>query len=142
MIKLHLYKPNSWIGYGICIVTFSKYCHAAIEYKGKLYDASESRGRFGKASLHTINRPSSQHLISVDDDTIIDGWLSRNMNRKYDYKGVIGWIFKVNDHNRFYCFEALYDILLTVKVIEKPMPKRVSARTLISVLGDYYKRNY
>ena len=134
MNKVYLYKPKSFIGYLITWVTKAPYSHAAIEIDNILYDSSETRGNFGKSEI--INKNRKFICYEVEGDLSV--WLESMKGKKYDWSGVIGWIFNVNDRDRFYCFEAVYDALAYLGLTEYTTD-RVSSKDIIKILKDNNK---
>lgn len=130
--KVYLFYPNSLKGLIICLVTLSRFSHAAIEYNGTLYDSSETRGSFGISDIKLAERK----FICKELDGDLSFWYNRMKGTKYDWKGVLGWIFKFNDTSRYYCFEAIWEALLDVGIVTLPRPRRLSGGDLLKLLNN------
>jgi len=112
--KLYLFYPNSLIGFIISLVTRSPFAHAAIEYCGVLYDASETRGNFARS---TIDLSQRAHLCLEFPGDLSTWVLEMTMPpKKYDWIGVLGWLFSANDRSKFHCFEAAWSALHAVGI--------------------------
>lgn len=114
-MKFYFFKPEGWMGKIICRVTKSEYCHVAIEINGKMYDSSENRGNFAEISRSILEeREWIGYEITTQQN--MEQWVDHMMGTKYDWRGVIGWVFNLNDKTKFYCFEAGWNALKWAKL--------------------------
>lgn len=130
-IIIRFYYPRSLWGNLICFVTKSKFSHVTVEFDGIMYDASENRGNFYISSVDNSTRKYIKLVIFGD----IHDWIIKNLHKEYDWVGVFGWIFGLNDRRKFYCFEAIYDMLVYLGYT-KPTTEPISANTLINIILD------
>ena len=133
LFRQNYLNPVSWL---IRIVTGSHYTHAAILLdNGDIYDASESRGSV--AHNGTISEKNREVIIFKINDTTENPLehITPYIGREYDWKGIIGWLFRIQDKKRFYCFEFVWEIL-KVKGIVSTGKKRITANDLIEVLSN------
>lgn len=49
-------------------------------------------------------------------------WLKRMKHVGYDWKGMLGWLFKADDKSRFYCFETALSALNECRIGEYTSP--------------------
>lgn len=130
MNKLYLFKPTSLLGYVICLVTGSPYSHAAIEYDGVLYDSSETRGGFARSQIDVTTRDHVAYGFEGD----LSGWFDRMEYKKYDWVGALGWMFKCDNPNRFYCFETAWAALLSAGIVHTGYPDYLDGTVLEEVM--------
>lgn len=128
-MKVYLFFPISWVGLIICLVTKSRFSHAAVEIDGVLYDSSETRAKFGKSEVDLRSRP---HVVFEFEGDMTE-WLASMEGKRYDWKGVMGWIFNKQDKNKFYCFETVWSALEHLKIVG-PQPDKVSGKTIYQAL--------
>ncbi len=128
--KIYLFYPSSLKGYFICLVTLSRFSHAAVEVRGVLYDSSESRGYFGESQIDTSTR---RYEVWELEGSLIR-WRVSMRGKKYDWKGVIGWIFGAGSKNKFYCFETAWSALAVLGHVPEEIPNRVSGKTIRRIL--------
>lgn len=131
--KLYLFYPTSLIGFLICLVTRSPYAHAAVMVDGVLYDASENRHTFDRSDID----PRQRGHISIEFAGDLRPWLENMMGRRYDWRGVIMWLFGKGDDDRVYCFEAAWHALHTAGVVSGHQPKRLSGSDLYALVAQH-----
>lgn len=131
MNKIYLYKPNSFWGRVITFVTRSPYSHTAVEINGIVYDSSETRGTFAQSDI--IPQTREHDVFVFDGDLTV--WLWTMKGKKYDWQGVWGYIFGINNKNKFYCFETSYSALMFLEIAKAPMPYKVNGNTVKRVLS-------
>lgn len=135
-IYLFEWSRKSVMSWVILLATGCPYAHAAVEVDGVLYDASETRGTFDRADrARFIGR---QCLVcEVDGD--LSGWLQAMDGKRYDYRGVLGWLVcrwwrrGCGAKQQFYCFESANEALRFLK--RKHVPEgAVSGCDLLDVM--------
>ena len=131
--KLYLFYPASLLGWLISVVTRSPFCHAAIEVDGVLWDASESRGYFGRSGIDVSKR---KH-VCLEFAGDLSSWLDFLQGREYDWIGVLGWLFHANSRRRFYCFEAAWLALSQCGIAKGSMPTQLSGSDLAAIISDH-----
>ena len=108
---------RSLISLVIALVTKSGYSHGMICVKDVWYDASESRGNFNVTD-RSLYDDRNCIVWDIKDHKLVENFVQQSIGKKYDYKGVIGWIWnKNNDKRRFYCFEACWQALKLVGMV-------------------------
>ena len=127
--KIYLFYPVTIMGRIITFVTRSRFSHAAVEYNGVLYDSSETRGDFGVSSVDLSMR--KYKCFEVDGD--LKSWYNRMYGTKYDWKGIVGWVFGFHSKSRFYCFEAAWDAMYDIGLVKEQHPDRVSGADILYV---------
>lgn len=130
MNKLYLFYPDGAVGRLIKHVTGSPFSHAAIEYNGVIYDASEERGDFNVSHI----KPETRKHIVIEFAGDLSGWLARMTGKKYDWPGVLGWVFAANSKKRVYCFEAAWQALKDAGVVSGVQPRRLSGSDLLAAV--------
>ena len=113
--RQYLFEPNGILGYLITIVTGCKYSHSAVgilydDGSEDIYDASEKRGDFAREDdldylFKGFCKPTRKYVyydFEGDATPVIESL----EGKKYDWKGVFGWLFKSQDKSKFYCFEV------------------------------------
>ena len=133
-VVLFKYKWTSIISLLIAIVTGSVYTHAALIVEGCLYEATEDKGEvintrklsdFGKREVVVFDLP--------DPDMFGRVWAKAQVGRKYDWKGVFGWLLSNEDRKKFYCFEYAY---FTIQKTGRALShlQRVSGNTILETM--------
>jgi hypothetical protein len=61
------------------------------------------------------------------------------MGVKYDWKGVLGWMFNANTHGKFYCFEATLHILNEIGLIETDLLTKKVAISATDIINEIEK---
>lgn len=133
MNKLYLFKPASIIGRIITLVTGTKYSHSAVEFKGVMYDTSESRATFGQSDIDL----SKRKYVVYDFHGDLTLWKIEMSGKKYDWKGVFGWIFGAEDKHKFYCFESSWAALHRTHHAYGNIPKKLTGEDLEKVMLDF-----
>jgi hypothetical protein len=133
-MTIYFFEPISFYGKVISWITGSKFSHAAFSFEGKFYHSSELTGRFCEMEPKELERDFHVMTIELKDPERMREWLKSMEGKPYDWKGVLGWIFKIQDKRKYHCFETVYMAILHSGYTDKPMPERVSASTLIEVL--------
>lgn len=138
--KIYLFKPRGILGEIITLVTRCEYSHSAVEVDGVLYDASETRGEFGRSDPDIFSgswfRPRRKYVV-VEFSGDMSPWLDFMAGAQYDWKGVLGWIFRANDITKFYCFEATWAALKFAGITKtETMPDRLSGCDLLCHFDD------
>ena len=111
MNKIALFKPEKWslTGWLICLITRCSYSHAAVYVDGLgWFHSSETVGYFD-----VLNRAefAEREALVFEFSGDLSGWLKLMKRTEYDWKGVLGWLFKADDKDRFYCFETAMNAL-------------------------------
>lgn len=112
---VYLFEPNGFLGWLITLITGCKYSHSAVSVifedgQEVIYDASETRGDFNIADddkylFKGWCKPYRKYIY-YEFDGDITPVIDSLRGKKYDWKGVLGWLFKSNDKSKFYCFEV------------------------------------
>jgi uncharacterized protein YycO len=107
--RVYLFRPQGILGWIIALVTFCRYTHSAIEIvyedgQCDIWDSNERRGEFGLADESILLR--SHEVWEFEGD--LTPWVEKFKGKKYDWAGVIGWIFKADSKSKFYCFESTW----------------------------------
>lgn len=99
---------RSVTGAAIRWATGCEFVHGAIKIDGVWYDASEKRGNFAEMDENKYKHRRCVVFELPDSDTDkLKAWLDEHRGRKYDWSGVLLWIFKHRgDLSKFFCFEA------------------------------------
>ena len=101
---------RSKTGLLIALATRCEFVHAAVYVAAdnSWYHSSESIGRFDK-----LNRDDYQarYCIAFEFSGDLSGWVKKMQGKRYDWRGVLGWLVRLNNPERFYCFEAAQDAL-------------------------------
>lgn len=128
-LKVRWWNPKEA---AIGLVTASNFCHTAVLLPGesRLLDASESRGdvNFGKRVDEYKNRPVLVYHIP-DEDVAAYNYALGMIGTKYDWRGVMGWGFSLNNRRAVYCFEYTLKILAAFKKINGTKTKVIFAET-------------
>lgn len=145
--KIILFRKDkkSFISKCIARITGSDITHSAVYWMGDLWDSSEKRGRFDRAKMDKLkDRTVEVYPYGASKEQIIL-WLMRHNGKKYDYKGILGWVVywlfgryisnvRVNSKNRVYCFEATANLISIVNNLK--FPRHVSGDNLKRTLGN------
>ncbi|WP_287602726.1 hypothetical protein [Thiothrix sp.] len=113
-IALFEFTPRSAVAWLILAVTGCPLTHAAVQVDGVWYDSSETRGTFDRADL---SRLAGRPCQVCEFDGNLSGWLRDMRGKRYDYRGVAGWLIcrftgrGCGDMNKFYCFESALSAL-------------------------------
>jgi len=136
--KLILLEPDSFLGLIISWITGCKYSHSIVEIDGIMYDSSETRGKFGitdrKVMYDVVHGRRKNVVYTVPGD--LYPWIAEMSGTRYDWKGVLGWLFKLNNHKKFYCFEASWKALLIAGIVEHT-PNQISGCDLEKVMQKH-----
>lgn len=106
---------RSYTGFLIAMVTRCQYVHAAVCVDGVWWHSSETLGHFGRVDMEAYK---NRNCIVFEFPGDLTEWVEKMKPTRYDWRGVLGWIWKWNSPTRFYCFEAAFDALLSAKVIQ------------------------
>jgi len=137
-MRVALFEPDwkSPISMLIAIITKTPWTHAAFEIDGKWYDASESRGDFNEVDIKKSMRGRLAHVWRLGNRLAVRNLIEDHKGEPYDYKGVLGYIWKKGNDRRFYCFEAVMAASLLVKQPDVlPNLKRVNGLDILNLLG-------
>ena len=139
-MRILLFEPNwrSPISVLISIITRTPFTHAMIEIDGKYYDSSESRGDFNITSKHLM-KGRLVYEWKFKSESKIEEFISQNLGRKYDYKGVFFYTFGKQDNKKFYCFEAALTIAKLIKGDLNKLPKQCNGGHILEYLGHPHK---
>jgi len=123
-MKIVLFRTDwrSFFSIVISIVTKENYSHAALLYKGKLYDASEKRksgAGFGGYLKDYGSRGCEIYDIGKFN---INQFLKHNKGVKYDWEGVFGWLFHKDNPRKLYCYEYVLKLLVFIDIIGSVPP--------------------
>jgi len=122
----------------IALVTKSRWSHAAVLVDGVLYDASETREKFGRSDIKLDSTRGCTIWHLPDDCTgALTHWVGCNTHRRYDWPGVILWVLGVHRPDRWYCFEAAMAALHYAGIVKKVECKgSISANDLNETLNE------
>lgn len=140
---LYLFGPQGITGLIITQVTGCPWSHSAIETGGVIYDSSETRGNFGVASKNIFRKTwlGKRKYVVYEFQGDLSEWIRDMSGTKYDWRGVLGWLFGLNCHKRFYCFEASWWALRHVGILPtQPQPDRISGCDLEYIMINHKKQ--
>lgn len=109
-------------GLMIALATRCQFVHAAVSVAGECWHSSEQLGRFDRVDLAAY---AERDCIMFEFEGDLSQWLEGMKGCRYDWRGVLGWLFRMNNPQRFYCFEAAQDALKTAGIIQSGL-KRLS----------------
>lgn len=146
-VKVLLFEKDSGlVSKAIAHISGSDITHSAVMYSGAMYDSSEVRGEFSRANPKDhMQRKVYVHHIGASDPQLFH-WLLTNWGKKYDWKGIYGWVvyhmfkrwFKTgrnNSKNRVYCHEVVADLIRIVQGGKMKFPVHVSGEHIRKQLG-------
>lgn len=94
-IALFYVQPTSVTSLGIALGTLCLFTHCAVEVDGVWYDASESRGDFGRIDL---DRNINRRCVIIRRVALPTNFLELLKGMRYDFSGVAKWL-----PQRLYC---------------------------------------
>jgi uncharacterized protein YycO len=135
-VVLFKYKWTSLISLLIGIITGSVYTHAGIIINGRVYEATETRGEVCDTGRLKDYKDREITVFDLPDpDMHGTEWAKAQVGRKYDWKGVFGWVFKNEDRKKFYCFEYVY-FTIQKSGMSLPHLNRVSGNTILETMSN------
>lgn len=109
---------NTPTGFLIALATRCQFVHAAVCVDGEWWHSSEKLGCFGKVDIDGYaNRDCAVFEFEGD----LTEWLEQMKPTKYDWRGVFGWLLRLNNPTKFYCFEAAQSALLHTGAVRVPI---------------------
>lgn len=102
-------------GLMIALATRCQFVHAAVSVDGVCWHSSEKLGRFDYVDLDAY---ADRDCIAFEFEGDLSGWLTEMRDTEYDWRGVFGWLFRMNNPQKFYCFEAAQGALKEAGVVK------------------------
>jgi len=137
-MKVVVFKKNkSIISRLISSITKSDYTHAGIMINEcSIIDASESRGYVDiKSYWEYKDRDCVIYDIKRTHNN--DKEMKSYIGVSYDYKGVLGWLLKLDDTTKFYCFEFVAKMIRTSRNNEDDIELSLTGDSIIGLLKRF-----
>jgi len=111
----------------ICAVTRTRHSHAALEVGNFFFDADGSRGNVGALDPDRfLNRRVEVYSVEANTSKAVE-YVEHRMGERYDYAGILGWLFKKGNAKRAYCFEYVVEGIDAAKGIQAALLKRTTS---------------
>lgn len=139
-------KDSSWIAKAIAHVTGSRFTHSAVYHNGIIYHSSERVGKFDSMDTKEYEDRSVEVFHVGASPSQVTEWIIENTHKRYDWKGVIGWILywafgkyfesrRANSRGRVYCHECVANLINKVQGPRVKFPVHISGDDLKNKLN-------
>jgi uncharacterized protein YycO len=121
----------------IAFATGSRFTHAAIlTAQGMVIDAHEGRGKVGMNGHLTFWGSRHVDVWEIEDQELIGmEWVLSQFGRRYDYRGVLGYLWGDENIRRFYCFELAIGAICKARGYEIPARNRLNAKDVVGYIS-------
>jgi len=127
-------RENSLFSWIISLVTGSRYTHAGILIREDVYDADETRGTVRFAGKLRNWKDRRVKILSCRDPLGLGRQYAHSQEgRKYDYKGVFGWLFNRQSRRKLYCFEYVYYCLVAADSAQMIDDHNINQKDIINL---------
>lgn len=115
MIRIHFLRSNDMAGFVIRLFTRSKWNHVAIEYNGIIWESMAPGGVRKILAKGYPERWDDHETIELPTSNVLDicDFLDGEVGKKYDWKAVFAWPFRIDWHDRskWFCSELVAEAL-------------------------------
>ena len=135
-IVLHQANFRSLFGLVCSASTLSQWSHSSIiTDDGKWYDTTFKRGYSG---LREIEPARKVRVFGLPDHILSSEDLADIVGIRYDYIGLLLWLFNIHSTNRMYCYESA--LLAIKKVGIEVITGQASPHKIINALKGFNSR--